>query len=189
MFCTGFIFAAMFAMLSVYAVTMNLTVFEISILLVGTTLAGAIFQWPIGYLSDKYDRRKIIIGCCISSFIFGVLSIMSSGIYFESLVAEEMVRFNYFSSDGNMNKTNLFIFIILLSGMTLPMFALNLALVNDYIPKEKFVAAGAGLNIIFGLGAMAGPIICSILMSLLGPNGFFIHLFMCWYDYYFFWNL
>ena len=178
MFCTGFIFAAMFAMLSVYAVTMNLTVFEISILLVGTTLAGAIFQWPIGYLSDKYDRRVIVIGCCIASFIFGVLSIMSSGIYFESLVAEEMVRFNYFSSDGNMNKTNLFIFIILLSGMTLPMFALNLALVNDYIPKEKFVAAGAGLNIIFGLGAMAGPIICSILMSLLGPNGFFIHLFI-----------
>ena len=178
MFCTGFIFAAMFAMLSVYAVTMNLTVFEISILLVGTTLAGAIFQWPIGYLSDKYDRRVIVIGCCISSFIFGVFSIMSSGIYFESLVAEEMVRFNYFSSDGNMNKTNLFIFIILLSGMTLPMFALNLALVNDYIPKEKFVAAGAGLNIIFGLGAMAGPIICSILMSLLGPNGFFIHLFI-----------
>ena len=178
MFCTGFIFAAMFAMLSVYAVTMNLTVFEISILLVGTTLAGAIFQWPIGYLSDKYDRRVIVIGCCIASFIFGVLSIMSSGIYFESLNAEEMIRFNYFSSDGNMNKTNLFIFIILLSGMTLPMFALNLALVNDYIPKEKFVAAGAGLNIIFGLGAMAGPIICSILMSLLGPNGFFIHLFI-----------
>jgi len=176
MFCTGFIFAAMFAMLAVYAVTMNLTVFEISILLVGTTLAGAIFQWPIGSLSDKYDRRIIIIGCCIISSIFGILSIMSSGIFFESLDAEEMVRFNYFSSDGNMNKTNLFIFIVLLSGMTLPMFALNLALVNDYIPKEKFVAAGAGLNIIFGLGAMAGPLICSVLMSFLGPNGFFIHL-------------
>jgi MFS family permease len=60
--------------------------------------------------------------------------------------------------------------------MTLPLFALNLALVNDYIPKEKFVAAGAGLNMIFGLGAIAGPIICSILMNFLGPNGFFIHL-------------
>ena len=176
MFCTGFIFAAVLAMLSVYAVTMNLTVFEISMLLVGVTLAGAIFQWPIGSLSDKYDRRVVIVGCCIASSIFGILSIMSSGIFFESLNTEEMIRFNYFSPDGAMNKTNLFIFIILLSGMTLPMFALNLALVNDYIPKEKFVAAGAGLNIIFGLGAMAGPIICSVLMSLLGPNGFFIHL-------------
>ena len=60
--------------------------------------------------------------------------------------------------------------------MTLPLFSLNLALVNDNIPKEKFVAAGGGLNIIFGLGAMAGPIICSILMNIFGPNGFFIHL-------------
>ena len=87
-----------------------------------------------------------------------------------------MFRFNYFSPDTAMDKTKLFIFIVLLSGMTLPLFALNLALVNDYIPKEKFVAAGAGLNIIFGLGAIAGPIICSILMNFLGPNGFFVHV-------------
>ena len=87
-----------------------------------------------------------------------------------------MFRFNYFSPDTAMDKTKLFIFIVLLSGMTLPLFALNLALVNDYIPKEKFVAAGAGFNIIFGLGAIAGPIICSVLMYFLGPNGFFVHL-------------
>ena len=75
-----------------------------------------------------------------------------------------------------MDKTKLFIFVILLAGVTLPLFSLNLALVNDYIPKEKFVAAGGGLNIIFGLGAIAGPIMCSTLMYFLGPNGFFIHL-------------
>ena len=92
----------------------------------------------------------------------------------ENLFVETAVRFNYFSTV--MDKTKLFIFIILLSGMTLPLFSLNLALVNDYIPKEKFVAAGGGLNIIFGLGAMAGPLICSTLMNLFGPNGFFVHL-------------
>ena len=175
-FCSGFIFSAMFTMLSVYAVTMNLSVFEISILLFAVTLAGAIFQWPIGSLSDKYDRRIVIIGCCIASSIFAVLSIAASGISFENLLVGEMFKFNYFSPDTAMDKTKLFIFIVLLSGMTLPLFALNLALVNDYIPKEKFVAAGAGLNIIFGLGAIAGPIICSILMNFLGPNGFFVHL-------------
>ena len=175
-FCSGFIFSAMFTMLSVYAVTMNLSVFEISILLFAVTLAGAIFQWPIGSLSDKHDRRLVIVGCCISASIFAILSIAASGISFENLLVEEMFRFNYFSPDTAMDKTKLFLFIILLSGMTLPLFALNLALVNDYIPKEKFVAAGAGLNIIFGLGAIAGPIICSILMNFLGPNGFFVHL-------------
>jgi MFS family permease len=163
-------------MLSVYAVTMNLNVLEISILLFSVTLAGALFQWPIGSLSDNYDRRIVIIGCCIASSTFAILSIMASGISFENLFVEEMFRFNYFSTETSMDKTKLFIYIILLSGMTLPLFALNLALVNDYIPKEKFVAAGAGLNMIFGLGAIAGPIVCSVLMSIFGPNGFFIHL-------------
>ena len=172
MFCTGFIFAAMFTMLAVYAVTMNLSVFEISILLVGTTLAGAIFQWPIGSLSDKYDRRLVIIGCCIFSSLFAVFSIAASGLSFDNLIIEKYIILSY----SSMDKTKLFIFIILLSGMTFPMFALNLALVNDYISKEKFVAAGAGLNMIFGLGAIAGPLICSVLMNFLGPNGFFIHL-------------
>mgnify|MGYP003321789628 CR=1 FL=1 len=68
----------MLTMLSVYAVTMNLSVFEISVLLVGVTLAGALFQWPIGSLSDNYDRRIIIVGCCIASSIFAILSIMAS---------------------------------------------------------------------------------------------------------------
>tara|TARA_B100000959_G_scaffold19500_1_gene18837 strand:- start:13 stop:1122 length:1110 start_codon:yes stop_codon:yes gene_type:complete len=171
-FCSGFIFSAMFTMLSVYAVTMNLSVFEISILLFAVTLAGAIFQWPIGSLSDKYDRRIVIIGCCIFSSIFAVFSIAASGLSFDNLIIEKYIILSY----SSMDKTKLFIFIILLSGMTLPLFALNLALVNDYISKEKFVAAGAGLNMIFGLGAIAGPIICSILMSFLGPNGFFVHL-------------
>ena len=175
-FCSGFIFSAMLTMLSVYAVTMNLSVFEISVLLVGVTLAGALFQWPIGSLSDNYDRRLIIISCCLFASVFTILSILYSGLSFNNLIAEEMLRFSYFEVGSGMDKTKLFIFIILLAGMILPLFSLNLALVNDYIPKEKFVAAGGGLNIIFGLGAMGGPIICSILMSLFGPNGFFIHL-------------
>ena len=176
MFCTGFIFAPIFSLLSVYAITMKLTIFETSLLLVGVMLSGALFQWPIGSLSDRYDRRKIIIGSSIFAFIFSLLAIFVSGIgnSLPNLFMESAVSFNYFSSV--LDKTKLFIFIILLSGVTLPLFSLNLALVNDYISKDKFVAAGGGLNIIFGLGAIAGPIMCSTLMHLLGPNGFFIHI-------------
>ena len=176
MICTGFIFAPMFSLLSVYAITMKLSIFETSLLLAGVMLAGGIFQWPIGSLSDKYDRRKIIIGSSIAAIIFSILAIFVSGVgnSLSNLFLESTVSFNYFSTA--MDKTKLFVFIILLAGVILPLFSLNLALINDYIPKEKFVAAGAGLNIIFGLGAMAGPIICSTLMRLLGPNGFFVHL-------------
>ena len=176
MICTGFIFAPIFTLLSVYAITMKLSIFETSLLLVGVMLAGALFQWPIGSLSDKYDRRIVIIGASIAATFFSIAAIFVSGAgtSLSNLFLETTVSFNYFSTA--MDKTMLFLFIILLAGMTLPLFSLNLALVNDYIPKEKFVAAGGGLNIIFGLGAMAGPIMCSTLMRFLGPNGFFVHL-------------
>jgi MFS family permease len=155
---------------------MKLSIFETSLLLASVMLSGALFQWPIGSLSDKYDRRKIIIGSSIVAVFFSFSAIFVSGIgnSLPNLFIESSVSFNYFST--TMDKTKLFMFIIFLSGASLPLFSLNLALVNDYIPKEKFVAAGGGLNIIFGLGAMAGPVICSTLMHYLGPNGFFLHL-------------
>ena len=56
------------------------------------------------------------------------------------------------------------------------MFSLICAHTNDYIPKEKFVAAGAGIQFTFGLGAMSGPFLCSIFMNVVGSNGFFVFL-------------
>ena len=176
MLCSGFIFSAIFTLSAVYATIMNLSIFEISVLLILITISGAIFQWPIGYISDSYDRRKVVILCAIAGIIFSILSIGFSGASFDNLFIENMVKFNYFSTV--LDKGKLFVFITLLAGVTLPLFSLNLALVNDNISKEKFVAAVAGCNVIFGLGAMAGPIICSILMQKFGPNGFFLHLIM-----------
>ena len=68
------------------------------------------------------------------------------------------------------------IFITIYAGFALPMFTLNLAYVNDFIDKERFVAAGAGMQIIFGIGAMGGPFLCSVFMDALGANGFFVFL-------------
>ena len=84
MFCSGFIFSAIFTLSAVYATTMNLPIFEISILLVSITLAGALFQWPIGYFSDSYDRRIIIILCAMLAIIFCFLSIAFSGASFDN---------------------------------------------------------------------------------------------------------
>jgi MFS family permease len=66
--------------------------------------------------------------------------------------------------------------LILFSFCSLPMFAIIFAHTNDFIPKEKFVAAGASLQFAFGLGAMSGPFLCSILMNFIGSNGYFIFL-------------
>ena len=66
-----------------------------------------------------------------------------------------------------------FIAVGLYSSLCLPLFSLNLAHTNDFVPKSKFVAAGGGLQLIFGVGAISGPILCSLFMEWFGLNGFF----------------
>ena len=167
MLCTGLIHSAIFGYGAVYATTLNFTIFEISLFLFLITIAGAIFQFPIGYFSDRQDRRVVIIACTFVSVIFCILSIFSSGTSLENM---------YLASSVGMDKIMFLIFVTIYAGFALPMFTLNLAYVNDFIDKERFVAAGAGLQIIFGIGAMGGPFLCSIFMDTLGANGFFIYL-------------
>lgn len=174
MLCVGFIYSAILTLSSVYATSMNLSIFEVSILLISITLAGAIFQWPLGYISDKMDRRKVIILSGAFAIGFSILAIIFSGTPLPNAFTQNLTKFDYFSTA--LDKGKLFIFITLLAGTTLTMFPIILAYVNDNISKEKFVAAGSGLNIIFGLGAMGGPIICSLAMERFGPNGFFLYI-------------
>ena len=86
------------------------------------------------------------------------------------------IRDRYLAISADRNKILFFLFFGIYAGMAIPLFTLNLAYVNDYMEKAKFVSAGAGMQIIFGLGAMMGPFLCSTLMSAFGTNGFFIYL-------------
>ena len=176
MLCTGFIYSAVLTLASVYAANMNLTIYEISILLTLIVAAGAIFQWPIGYISDRMDRRKVIIASGILAIIFCILAILFSGTSFSNAFTQNLTKFNYFST--TLEKTKLFLSITLMAGMTLTFFPIILAYVNDNITKDKFVAAGSGLNIVFGVGAIFGPILCSVTMQLLGANGFFVYIIL-----------
>ena len=160
----GTIQSALFTLLAVYAASMNFSIFEISLVTFLLAVSGAISQFPIGKLSDIYDRRKVIVFSTFAASFFAILTLLVS-------------RQIYLPGDLATSKTWFYIFLILFSFCSLPMFSLILAHTNDYIPKEKFVAAGAGLQFTFGLGAMSGPFLCSIFMNLVGSNGFFIFLF------------
>ena len=166
-FCTGIIHSALFTLTAVYAATMNFSIFEISLLLFLITIAGALSQWPIGYLSDRFDRRIIIILCTIVGAVFCALLIIASG---------DTLQYINIVVDPGANKLMFFIFVTVYAGASLSLYPLNIAHTNDFVPKEKFVAAGGGLTFVFGLGAIGGPIVCSIFMNEFGPNSFFIFL-------------
>ena len=163
-FFYGTIQSALFTLLAVYAASMNFTIFQISLVTFLLAVSGAISQFPIGKLSDMYDRRKVIVISTFGASLFALFAMISSAqMYLPGTLAT--------------SKTLFYIFLILFSFCSLPMFSLILAHTNDYIPKEKFVAAGAGLQFTFGLGAMSGPFLCSIFMNIVGSNGFFVFLF------------
>jgi len=162
-FFYGTIQSALFTLLAVYATTMNFSIFQISLVTFLLAISGAISQWPIGKLSDMFDRRKVIIIVTFAAAFFAFCAILSA-------------RQMYLPGELATSKFWFYVFLILFSFCSLPMFSLILAHTNDFIPKEKFVAAGASLQFTFGMGAMGGPFLCSIFMGMVGPNGFFIFL-------------
>ena len=166
-FCTGLIHSAFFSLIAVYATTSNFTLFETSILLFMATIAGVIFQGPIGYFSDKYERRKVIVITTALGAMFAFISIIFGG---------ESLQNMYLSVRLSLSKIIFFISVGLYAGLALPLFSLNLAHTNDYVTKDKFVAAGGGIQLIFGIGAIIGPILCSFFMDIFNINGFFIFL-------------
>ena len=162
-FFYGTIQSALFTLLAVYAAGMNFSIFQISVVTFLLAVSGAISQWPIGKLSDMYDRRKVIIIVSFFAAFFALCAIFSSG--------------QMYLPDGlGTSKIWFYVFLILFSFCSLPMFSLILAHTNDFIPKEKFVAAGASLQFTFGLGAIGGPFLCSVFMDLTNLNGFFVFL-------------
>tara|TARA_Y100000590_G_scaffold62259_1_gene66535 strand:- start:711 stop:2039 length:1329 start_codon:yes stop_codon:yes gene_type:complete len=176
MFCTGFLHPVIFTMGAVYGALMNFSVLEISLYLSLITISGALFQWPIGYLSDRFDRRIIMIITALLGAIFSVVCFfsVSESPDFINLSSDWKIIFQHISN----HRLIFYIFISLYAGMCLPLFSLNLAYVNDFLPKEKFVSAGAGLQLIFGLSAMTAPFLCSFFIREMGPNGFFVFLFI-----------
>ncbi len=163
-FFYGTIQSALFTLLAVYATSMNFSIFEISIVTFLLAISGAVAQFPVGKVSDYYDRRKVIVFSTFGAAIFSILTIFVTG--------------QMYLPDGlATSKTWFYIFFILFSFCSLPMFSLILAHTNDYITKDKFVAAGAGLQFTFGLGAISGPFLCSLFMDFVGSNGFFVFLF------------
>ena len=153
---TGLAHSAVFGYGAIYASSKGLSVLEVSIFMVIISSFGALSQWPIGFLSDKIDRRVILIAV---TFIAAGLSIF--------IVISSYISLILF-----------FIITALYASMCLPMFSLAVAHVNDFLKPNQIVSASSTFNILIGIGSILGPLVVAGTMTLLGPNGFFIYLFI-----------
>lgn len=153
MFLIGAVFAAQFGMASVFGTQAGLTVAEISIFISAIFLGGMFLQYPIGWLSDKMDRRILILAAAIGGVFAALL-----GIFFGS------------------NFQALLVASFLMGGVSNPLYALLIAYTNDYLETDDMAAASGGLIFVTGMGAIIGPIVTGWALSAMGPTGFWVYL-------------
>ncbi|GHF28966.1 MFS transporter [Kordiimonas sediminis] len=148
----GVVSGVMYGMGAVYAVEIGLSTLKISSFIASYVLGGTLLQWPLGWLSDRVNRRGMIV----------VLTLIS-------ILAACAVAWVSPLNKGAL----LFASIFILGGTSMPLYSLGVSLVNDRLDLDQMVGASGALVFLFGLGAAAGPFAASILMATLGTYGLF----------------
>lgn len=153
MLLTGGVYAAMMGMAGVWGMSVGLTVPQISVFVGAMYAGGLVLQFPVGWISDRMDRRRLILLLALAGA--GVMALASvAPAAFGLLVALAFV----------------------LGGIVNPLYALLIAHTNDFLPNEEMAGASAGLLFLNGLGAVAGPLLTGWMMEQLGPSGFFVFI-------------
>lgn len=158
-FLLGSVYATQSGMGAVFGSQIEMSADEIA-LFIAMLFAGAlVLQFPIGWLSDRLDRRKVILGTAATGAFACALGWMAgSGV----------------TSSGAGSLWPTMAAAFLAGGMTTPLYALLLAYTNDFLSKEDMPAASGGLVFTFGLGAILGPLLTGWAMEGFGPNGFWL---------------
>jgi MFS family permease len=149
-FLNGILQGGTFSMGVVYAGLAGLSVSEISLFMIMIFIGGVAFQWPIGRLSDRYDRRRVLVVVTLVAAIVALVANMVAHSFVALLAAS-----------------------FLFGGMMIPMYSLALAYANDHLKTEQMVAASGTLVLVGGFGAFLGPTLLAASMDLFGTEGFF----------------
>ena len=151
MLILGGVFSAQFGMSSVYGAQAGLSVAQISTFVATFFIGAVLLQYPIGWISDRMDRRLLVIALSAIGAV-GSVGGMIFGPDFGPLLISAFV----------------------VGGVSNPLYSLLIAHTNDYLEHEDMAAASGGLIFINGLGAVFGPLVVGAMMENLGPGGFYL---------------
>ncbi|MGB5446517.1 MAG: MFS transporter, partial [Psychromonas sp.] len=155
-FYCGILYAGLLNMLPIFASDQGIDGLELSIFM-GAAISGAIIlQFPIAYLSDKFDRRKIMFG-------------MVSGVIVLSLLVPLFTTMEWFNLS--------LIAIATITGLLACLYPMSMSETFDKVLKEHILAAMSSLLLIYALGSILGPYTASVIMNLFGSGMLFA--FIC----------
>ncbi len=138
----------------VYAQNIGLSVADVATFMSAGILGGAILQYPMGYLSDRGDRRYVLLMATTGAVLAGL-------------------GLTYLAGDSPWRN---FIGIFLFGAFSLPLYSLAAAHANDHAKRGQFVQVAAGLLFFFSLGATVGPATAAAFVEFGGPKLLFNYI-------------
>ena len=117
-------------------------------------IGGALGQWPLGYLSDRFGRRIVLIFAAFGGGTVG-LAMAAAG--------------------DNLNFVTLNLLGIAWGAMAFPLYSVSVAHANDYAEPDEYVKISSALLLMYGAGAVAGPFLASAFMTVVGAPGLFLY--------------
>lgn len=145
---------ALWMLAPLYAIQIGLTTSQAAYFAAAFVGAGAITQWPIGRLSDRLDRRLVLLGLAVSAVVVCIIfmTVPIRGVTMAILLA-------------------------LLAGVaTQPAYAIAASHAFDHADRNDYVETSSGMNLAFGIGSSFGPLTASYLMQSVGPWGLFLQV-------------
>jgi MFS family permease len=151
-FAVGLANGAFWALGPVFAQNEGFGINEIAVFMSAVVLGGALAQWPLGSLSDRIDRRIVMLMAALIAMIAG-LTLMT------------------LTSDDRML---IVVAAALFGAGAFPLYAIAVAHANDYADAKESVEVSSGLLLVYGMGAAAGPLVASVWRELMNaPSLFF----------------
>ena len=152
-FACGLINSAFYALAPIFVLGLGLGGQAVAQFMGAAILAGLVLQWPLGKLSDIFDRRTILVAMAFSS----------------AALAAAIALF------GDLGIGILLVLAALYGGTAFTIYPLSVAHTNDYIDATELVPASAGLLMAYGIGAAIGPLLASLVMELTVSAALFIY--------------
>ncbi|WP_298772559.1 MFS transporter [uncultured Shewanella sp.] len=151
-FYSGFLYAGLINMLPIFASQNGITGIDLSIFMGAAIFGAIILQFPIAYLADNFDRRKVmllmvatLIGLC-----FTVSLLLSNELFTLSLVV-----------------------IALITGLVACFYPMSMAETFETVVKEQILSAMSSVLFIYALGSIVGPYLASVTMEIFGSRALF----------------
>ncbi len=142
--------SSVLALGAVYATRIGMEPALVGMFMAAAMLGGAVMQYPLGRLSDRIPRRRVILAMAVAA-----IGVAGAGVASDPTSPWQIVA------------------IAVYGGLTFPMYSIAVSHVNDVIPEQTLVAAAAGTIFVFGVGSIIGPLSISVLMETFGPAGYF----------------